>query len=282
MINKYMPELQDIYEENTSSKYLSSYLTYHGYMVDEYEDYLKQIEIQKYIMKEYGSSTEIISDVFVKDGLTEEEIEEDFIDDKKRNRWAYTVTFRNNRIGTRTVKYTNADLAFWKYGIAEGYFSKTHRNHMTRGEHGTYISAKYRLHVCDNHSGHLKNKAGYSYPCQMKNKKFFKINKYMKNGILKPKYRGNFKIMRELDRLFRGLDCDHIDGNPNNCNLSNIQILCKMCHSVKTNVNGDHTSTGRGKKKSPGKLVVDVDFTQRRIQMGLEKPMFKFSNISYS
>jgi 5-methylcytosine-specific restriction endonuclease McrA len=37
------------------------------------------------------------------------------------------------------------------------------------------------------------------------------------------------------------LDIHHIDGNNNNRNPDNIEILCKMCHSIVTVRNGHHT-----------------------------------------
>ena len=35
------------------------------------------------------------------------------------------------------------------------------------------------------------------------------------------------------------LDVDHIDGNHNNNEESNLQTLCKNCHALKTNINED-------------------------------------------
>lgn len=38
------------------------------------------------------------------------------------------------------------------------------------------------------------------------------------------------------------LDVDHIDGNHDNNQLSNLQTLCANCHRLKTHLNGDHLS----------------------------------------
>ena len=43
------------------------------------------------------------------------------------------------------------------------------------------------------------------------------------------------------------LDVDHIDGNHNNDNLSNLQTLCANCHRLKTYLNKDHIK----QKKAP-------------------------------
>lgn len=41
------------------------------------------------------------------------------------------------------------------------------------------------------------------------------------------------------------LDVDHIDGNPSNNHKSNLQTLCKCCHSYKGLINEDTASPGR-------------------------------------
>ena len=41
------------------------------------------------------------------------------------------------------------------------------------------------------------------------------------------------------------LDVDHIDGNPTNNSVKNLQTLCKNCHSLKTNKERDYATTGR-------------------------------------
>lgn len=41
------------------------------------------------------------------------------------------------------------------------------------------------------------------------------------------------------------LEVDHIDGNPSNNELSNLQTLCNCCHSYKTILNEDYLTPGR-------------------------------------
>lgn len=49
-----------------------------------------------------------------------------------------------------------------------------------------------------------------------------------------------------LDGAFIGwLQVDHIDGNSDNNNESNLQTLCACCHTVKTAMNKDYATPGR-------------------------------------
>lgn len=41
------------------------------------------------------------------------------------------------------------------------------------------------------------------------------------------------------------LDVDHIDGDPSNDRSSNLQTLCKCCHSYKTHLYKDFSTPGR-------------------------------------
>lgn len=43
------------------------------------------------------------------------------------------------------------------------------------------------------------------------------------------------------------LDVDHIDGNPSNNDIDNLQTLCKNCHAHKSLINEDSLSPGRKK-----------------------------------
>lgn len=39
------------------------------------------------------------------------------------------------------------------------------------------------------------------------------------------------------------LDVDHIDGNPTNNSIENLQTLCANCHRLKTHINKESTNT---------------------------------------
>jgi hypothetical protein len=41
------------------------------------------------------------------------------------------------------------------------------------------------------------------------------------------------------------LQVDHIDGNPSNNDIYNLQTLCACCHVYKTIINKDYQSPGR-------------------------------------
>ena len=41
------------------------------------------------------------------------------------------------------------------------------------------------------------------------------------------------------------LDVDHIDGNPSNNEIKNLQTLCSCCHKFKTITNQDYKTPGR-------------------------------------
>lgn len=41
------------------------------------------------------------------------------------------------------------------------------------------------------------------------------------------------------------LDVDHIDGNHNNNDPTNLQILCANCHRLKTHLSKDHMNAGQ-------------------------------------
>ena len=56
------------------------------------------------------------------------------------------------------------------------------------------------------------------------------------------------------------LDVDHIDGNHNNNEVSNLQTLCANCHRLKTHVNNDY---------QPNRidLAIVIDDTQMRLDI---------------
>jgi hypothetical protein len=92
-------------------------------------------------------------------------------------------------------------------------------------------------------SYHLKNKPK-PVPIPQKLKKtlyrFKKLFCENKDGRLG--YVCNFTM-----QIFSQLEVDHIDGDPYNNDLSNLQTLCCNCHRYKTMMNKDHRSPGRKK-----------------------------------
>lgn len=55
------------------------------------------------------------------------------------------------------------------------------------------------------------------------------------------------------------MDVDHIDGNKENNNPSNLQVLCVNCHRLKTRLNQDHKWKCRDRVVKP-RLVVDAAY----------------------
>lgn len=51
------------------------------------------------------------------------------------------------------------------------------------------------------------------------------------------------------------LDVNHIDGNNDNRHETNIEVLCKMCHSRVTTLNGHHLP----KKSRVMKPIINID-----------------------
>jgi len=83
---------------------------------------------------------------------------------------------------------------------------------------------------------------------------FDNLNDYLNSKHTYRKYRKDYCENRDARLGFtctttivwKGmLDTDHIDGDPSNDDASNMQTLCKCCHSYKTHVNEDYASQGR-------------------------------------
>lgn len=102
-------------------------------------------------------------------------------------------------------------------------------------------------HVCQkHHTEHLAEKNGITYT-QLRNK-WHRYLKYRKDYC--ENIDGRLGKACTADIWWEGmLDVDHIDGNPNNNDPSNLQTLCKNCHAVKSNIFGDYKTPGRKKLK---------------------------------
>jgi hypothetical protein len=50
------------------------------------------------------------------------------------------------------------------------------------------------------------------------------------------------------------LDVDHINGNPYDDSVENLQTLCKCCHAYKGHKNGDYKTPGRKQIKEANKF----------------------------
>ena len=97
-----------------------------------------------------------------------------------------------------------------------------------------------------NQSGKGINKKGNSIPItDILNGKHnyystYKLGKRLiKEGIKEHQCEGC--LLKEWNSLQIPLELHHVDGNPNNHNLSNLQLLCPNCHA--------QTENYRGKKK---------------------------------
>jgi hypothetical protein len=58
-----------------------------------------------------------------------------------------------------------------------------------------------------------------------------------------------FKCTTKIVMPHLQLDTDHLDGNPDNNEESNMMTLCKCCHAIKTNLFMDYATKGRKKLK---------------------------------
>ncbi len=86
-------------------------------------------------------------------------------------------------------------------------------------------------------------KAGYDSVTEYKNSKhpYRKHRKdHCENRDGRLGYKCNYKI-----RHTSQLQVDHVDGNPKNNKVKNLQTLCANCHTFKTHVHKDYATPGR-------------------------------------
>ncbi len=95
-----------------------------------------------------------------------------------------------------------------------------------------YIKGKCSCGNNQESKGRLKGKQIFSKYCSSCKRKHYEINKTFKKGFKCSNCGFEAKHPSQLD-------IDHIDGNHNNNNISNLQVLCANCHRLKTQQNED-------------------------------------------
>jgi len=117
-------------------------------------------------------------------------------------------------------------------------------------------SVIYRAKCAKHHSQSVASKHGLNSLSEVvaKNAGYSKISDYINSMHPYRRYRKNYC---ENTMGFLGftctativdsaqLDVDHIDGNPENNEVNNLQTLCKNCHAMKTLNNKDYLTPGR-------------------------------------
>jgi hypothetical protein len=115
-----------------------------------------------------------------------------------------------------------------------------------------YRAVKYLRPICENHQGKLGHK------CFIKDEMFISIQTmFDKTKELREQGIYNFEDYPEYTdgvACIKSLHVDHIDGNPENNNEDNLQVLCPICHQYKTKKNGDNLTEGRGDNNTPGEI----------------------------
>jgi len=126
--------------------------------------------------------------------------------------------YAQNTNTTAKPRWRRASWVVEKFGVTDGYVCSKH--HFKKYDMGDWQYKKYRKKYCENIDGRL-----------------------------------GFKCTTTIVDSEWQLDCDHIDGNPFNNNLENIQTLCKCCHAIKTRDSRDYATEGRTTLKKKFKLV---------------------------
>jgi 5-methylcytosine-specific restriction endonuclease McrA len=108
-------------------------------------------------------------------------------------------------------------LTLWKGPGEKDYCDEHQRNFKQFGGLATAekVYSQHRLDYCEE--------------CNFQPAKLPRVNKYKKSDP---------KLFNSMVRS--SLSVDHIDGNHENNDPSNLQTLCHNCHNIKTIENGDH------------------------------------------
>lgn len=151
-----------------------------------------------------------------------------------------------NLTGGDNPKYRKARWVRQKYDVTNGWVCSTHHGQKIAENRG----AKSFRHVMAQNAGFGDNVTAYfnSMHPYLKYRKDYCENRDGRLGF-ECTYSGPSAeqlTAAGLDDTFIGwLQVDHIDGNSDNNEESNLQTLCACCHTIKTAMNKDYATPGR-------------------------------------
>ena len=104
-------------------------------------------------------------------------------------------------------------------------------------------SMQFRKSCESHHINAIAEKHGFESTTQYTNSKHPYL-RYRKSYCENIDSRFGFKCTTTI-MIAAMLQVDHIDGNPSNNDITNLQTLCACCHVYKTLINRDYLSPGR-------------------------------------
>ena len=82
---------------------------------------------------------------------------------------------------------------------------------------------------------------------------------------------------KQTETFGQGLEVDHINGNSNNRNVNNLQLLCKSCHREKT---AKEQGWGNGRSQDGVRILIARGYgKQQRLPTSRFRP-FRFRRVS--